>query len=100
MSRALRLRSRERIAMQAKDRNTIALSGFVLDLEQLELCDASGTTVALRPQPIAVLLFLAGNANRMVTKDELLRAVWPDVMVTDDSLVQCIKEIRPALHDA
>jgi DNA-binding winged helix-turn-helix (wHTH) protein len=85
--------------MQANDRHTIALSGFVLDLEQLELRDPSGTTVALRPQAIAVLLFLARNASRMVTRDELMRAVWPDVIVTDDSLVQCIKEIRRALHD-
>ncbi len=85
--------------MQAKDPNTLALSGFVLDLEQLELRDPSGTTVALRPQAIAVLLFLARNASRMVTRDELMRAVWPDVIVTDDSLVQCIKEIRRALQD-
>src|SRR5262245_22750628 len=99
MSRVRRLRSRERIAMQAKDRNTIALSELLLDLEQLELRDASGTTVALRPQAIAVLVFLARNANRIVTKDELMRAVWPNVIVTDDSLVQCIKEIRRALHD-
>src|SRR5262245_43796050 len=99
MSRALRLRSRERIAMQAKDRNTIALSGFVLDLEQQELRDASGRMVALRPQAIAVLVSLARNASRMVTRDELMRAVWPDVIVTYDSLVQCIKKIRRALQD-
>lgn len=33
----------------------------------------------------------------MVGKDELLAAVWPDAVVTEDSLVQCVKEIRQAL---
>lgn len=33
----------------------------------------------------------------MVSKDELLLALWPDVTVTDDSLVQCVHEVRQAL---
>ena len=48
----------------------------------------------LRPQSFAVLRHLAGNPGRLVTKDELTAAVWPEVAVTDDSLVQCIHEIR------
>ncbi len=77
----------------------VALPGFVFDLAQLELREASGARIALRPQTVQVLNCLARRADRVVTKDELMRAVWPDVFVTDDSLVQCIKELRRALGD-
>lgn len=46
-----------------------------------------------------MLRFLAENPNRLVTKDELIQAVWPGIAVTDDSIVQCIHEIRRAFHD-
>ena len=51
----------------------------------------------LRPRTAAVLAHLARHADCMVGKDELLSAAWPDVIVTEDSLVQCVKEIRAAL---
>jgi TolB-like protein/DNA-binding winged helix-turn-helix (wHTH) protein/rhodanese-related sulfurtransferase len=53
----------------------------------------------LRPQCFAVLRFLLRNPSRLVTKDELMAAVWPGTVVTDDSLVQCVHEIRRALGD-
>jgi DNA-binding winged helix-turn-helix (wHTH) protein len=77
----------------------LALPGFVFDLEHLELRDAAGAPVALRPRTLAVLNCLVRKANHVVTKDELMRAVWPDVVVTDDSLMQCIGELRRALKD-
>ena len=79
--------------------NKIALPGFVFDIERWELREASGARVALRPQTFAVLSCLARLADQVVTKDELMRAVWPDLVVTDDSLVQCIKDLRKALKD-
>ena len=77
----------------------IALPGFELDLAQMLLRDAAGSEVRLRPQAFAVLQFLARHAGRVVTKDELMQSVWAGTVVTDDSLVQCIKEIRLAPHD-
>ncbi len=47
-----------------------------------------------------MLRHLATNAGRVVTKDELLEANWPGVTVTEDSLTQCISEIRRVLGDA
>src|SRR5262245_5592421 len=55
--------------------------------------------VPLRPKSFDVLLYLARNQGRLVTKDELFDHVWADVVVTDNSLVQCIKEVRQALGD-
>ena len=57
-------------------------------------------TVRLRPRTYDVLLHLVRNAGRLITKQELIDVVWKDVAVTDDSLVQCLMEIRRALGDA
>ena len=59
-----------------------------------------GRTVRLRPRTAALLSHLVQHSDRAVGKDELLHAVWPDVVVTEDSLVQCVKEIRQALGEA
>ena len=56
-----------------------------------------GRTVRLRPRTAALLAHLVRNSDRVVAKDELLQTIWPDVIVTEDSLVQCVKEIRQAL---
>ncbi|MEH7866350.1 winged helix-turn-helix domain-containing protein [Rhizobium laguerreae] len=71
----------------------------VVDLEGETLRLENGDAIALRPQAFAVLRHLVQNANRLVSKAELLEAVWGGAAVTDDSLVQCIHEIRRALGD-
>lgn len=77
----------------------ITIPGFQLDLAQALVRDAGGQEVRLRPQSFDVLHLLALNADRVVTKEELMQSVWTGTVVTDDSLVQCIKEIRLALND-
>ena len=51
----------------------------------------------LRPQSNQVLEILEENRGDVVSKETLMARVWPDVHVTDDSLVQCIADIRRAL---
>jgi TolB-like protein len=76
------------------------LAGLTLDLRREELREATGTRIELRNRSFVVLRHLATNAGRVVTKDELLEVNWPGVTVTEDSLTQCISEIRRALGDA
>ncbi|WP_179214200.1 winged helix-turn-helix domain-containing protein, partial [Paraburkholderia caledonica] len=45
------------------------------------------------------LTYVAQHPDRLLERDELIQAVWRDVIVTDDSLVQCISELRSALGD-
>ena len=86
--------------MQTEEQaRTMFLNGFMFDPRQRELTDAGGDPVPMRPQTLAVLDCLARHAERVVPKDELMRTVWPQVVVTDDSLVQCITELRKALRD-
>lgn len=60
---------------------------------------ADGVDVELRPKSFDVLRLLVQNAGRLVSKDEMARVVWPNVVATDDSLVQCISDVRKALGD-
>lgn len=58
---------------------------------------ADGVEIPLRPKTFALLSYLVGNPGRLVSKDELIRAVWRGGMVTDDVLVQSVGELRRAL---
>ncbi|MBC7938651.1 MAG: winged helix-turn-helix domain-containing protein [Chitinophagaceae bacterium] len=78
----------------------VALADCVIDLGQETLLDARGREIELRPQAYQVLRHLALNAGRLVSKDELMAAVWPGAVVTDDSLVQAIGDVRRALGEA
>jgi DNA-binding winged helix-turn-helix (wHTH) protein len=71
---------------------------FALDLTRG--CLRSGDKdIDLRPKAFEVLRHLVENAGRLVAKRELHEAVWPKVEVGDDSLVQCIRELRQKLGD-
>jgi TolB-like protein/Flp pilus assembly protein TadD len=60
-------------------------------------CD--GAVVSLRPKSFDVLVYLVQHPGRLVPKAELIDNVWQNVNVTENSLVQCIMEIRQALLD-
>src|SRR5262245_50466731 len=55
--------------------------------------------IALRPKTFAVLRFLVERAGQLVTKEELLDAVWPDTAVSDVVPIVCVRELRQALGD-
>jgi TolB-like protein/DNA-binding winged helix-turn-helix (wHTH) protein/Tfp pilus assembly protein PilF len=78
----------------------LKLAGFTIDFERRLLLDHQDRPVELRPQAYEVLRVLALNAGRLVIKEELFASVWSGVVVTDDSLVQAISDIRHALGEA
>jgi DNA-binding winged helix-turn-helix (wHTH) protein/tetratricopeptide (TPR) repeat protein len=57
-----------------------------------------GGAVAFEPKTYDVLLYLVANAGRVVTKEELLKAVWPDSFVEDSNLTQHVFRLRKALR--
>jgi predicted ATPase/DNA-binding winged helix-turn-helix (wHTH) protein len=59
----------------------------------------AGEEVKLRPKVYETLKYLVEHPGRLIGKQELMQAVWPDAFVTDDSLVQCTLELRRALDD-
>lgn len=79
--------------------HTLRLGSQRYDMTQQQLLDGQGQPCSLRHQSLQVLHELAAQANKVISKDELFRKVWRDVHVTDDSLVQCVADIRRALQD-
>ncbi len=80
------------------DAKRLRFERYVLDLDRGCLL-LDNSELALRPKTFAVLKFLVENAGRLVSKDDLITAVWSDVTVTDDTLVQSIGELRRALRE-
>lgn len=71
---------------------------FEVDLSIAILKGPEGD-LTLRPKTFDTLLYLLENPGRLVTKSELMDAIWPNTSVIDDALVQSIGEIRRALKD-
>jgi len=73
--------------------------GYRLDMVRRQLVDPDGTPVQLMPKAIETLVHLVLNAGQTVTKDELLRSVWPDTVVEENNLTQNISALRRALGE-
>lgn len=82
----------------ADDGVALSFGPFVLDRRRGQLISA-GTPVPLRPKTWSVLVYLAERPGALVSRDELLDAVWPGVAVTPDTLTKSISELRIALGD-
>src|SRR5271156_377732 len=76
--------------------NLYQFGEFVLDPVRRTLSRAD-SPVSLTPKAFDVLLFLVQNPNRVVTKEELLQAVWGDTIVEEGNLTQYISHLRKAL---
>jgi len=78
--------------------NLYRFGEFVLDPGRHRLSRAD-SLVSLTPKAFDVLLFLARNPYRLVTKEELLQAAWGDTFVEEGNLTQHISHLRKALGD-
>lgn len=65
----------------------------------LNQLSAAGRTVKLEPKAMSVLAYLADRPGQVVSREALLSAVWPGVVVGDDSLTQVVIKLRKALGD-
>ncbi|HKM64780.1 MAG TPA: winged helix-turn-helix domain-containing protein [Acidisphaera sp.] len=73
------------------------LRDAVADFRAAVIRTRSGVTVRLQPRLANVLRHLAAHAGSVVTKDALLDACWPGVVVTENSLTECVSALRRAL---
>src|SRR5262249_52062108 len=87
--------------MHQPDRNALKMlqfEGYTLDIVRNAL-RAADREIALRPKSFELLRYLVENPDRLVTKEELLKAVWPNVAVADEALTHCVSEVRQAIGD-
>ncbi|NBD95119.1 MAG: tetratricopeptide repeat protein [Gammaproteobacteria bacterium] len=81
------------------DHRTITFGDYVVDLDS-GMVFRGDREIQLRPKSFAVLTYLAERPGQLVSKDELMTAIWDGVVVTDGALTQCILDIRRALGDS
>src|SRR5262249_15493251 len=71
-----------------------------IDIDESRGClRRAGKEQYLRPKAFQLLLFLLERRHRLVSKDELIEGIWGTTAVTDDALVQVIREVRRVLGD-
>jgi TolB-like protein/Tfp pilus assembly protein PilF len=86
------------LAAEGAGTNVIRFDDYELDLSHFELRKAGGR-VPVEPQVFDLLVFLARNAGRTVTKEEIFSEIWGDRIVSDAALSSQIKAARRALGD-
>jgi predicted ATPase/class 3 adenylate cyclase/DNA-binding winged helix-turn-helix (wHTH) protein len=84
---------------KAERRAAYRFDRFTLDLDRGTLLTSGGAELPLRPKAFALLQLFVENAGRLLDRDTIMQAIWPDVFVTDDSITQCVGDIRRALGD-
>lgn len=80
-------------------RTVLHVAGHALDTARGCLRGPEGAEVPLAPKPFDLLVLLARNQGRTLSKEALLDAVWPGVHVTEDSLFHAVREARRAIGD-
>jgi len=81
-----------------REPTTYCFAGYEFDEPRGEL-RREGRRVEILPKPFAVLHYLVRNRDRLVPKNELLDALWPEITVSDSALSSAIKQIRHVLCD-
>ena len=77
----------------------LRLGSVTFHTKSARLVQENGHDVILRRQSAQVLEFLVRHVGEIVSRDALIDEVWPDISVTEDSLTQCVSDIRRALGD-
>jgi DNA-binding winged helix-turn-helix (wHTH) protein len=85
--------------MVSEDPAAYEFADFYLDPAHRQLL-RSGEPVPLTPKVFDTLLYLVEHRHAALEKDELLKALWPDVVVEENNLGQAISKLRAALGEA
>jgi DNA-binding winged helix-turn-helix (wHTH) protein/tetratricopeptide (TPR) repeat protein len=72
--------------------------GFVLNLARGALMRAD-REISLRPRSFELLRLLVDNAGRLLDRQTINAAVWPETVTTDENIAQCVRDVRHAIDD-
>jgi DNA-binding winged helix-turn-helix (wHTH) protein len=70
---------------------------FTLNVQRRALLAGDGRELPLRPKSFALLRLLVENAGSLMSQEAIMEALWSNVHVTENSICQCVREIRNAL---
>ena len=83
----------------AKPRSAHYFDRFVLDVARGVLLTTDGRQVPLRPKSFAMLKLFVENTGLLLDHDCIMQAVWPGLIIANEGIVQCVRDIRRALGD-
>lgn len=78
---------------------TYAFGRYLLSPNARRLEDADGRVIVLRGKGFELLLYLVQHAGQLVTKEQLLQAIWPGKVVEENNLNQAVSALRQAIGD-
>lgn len=78
---------------------SVKLGDSVYTLARGELFDSEGKLLAMRAKSASLMALLLREHGRIFSKDEIAREIWPGVIASDESISQCVSEIRRVLKD-
>src|ERR1700740_3601698 len=82
------------------ERKCLVFSFADVEVREREFCLVrNGEALPVEPKAFRVLLFLLRNPHKLITKEELLDAVWGDTAVSENSLTRSIALLRRLLAD-
>jgi len=82
---------------EVKNQTDYRFGGLSYSTDRKYLVDTNGEPISLRPKSLEVFRYLAAHKDSVVSRQAIVDSVWHDVHVTEDSLTQCIGEIRKCL---
>ena len=85
--------------MSAQTAEICEFYGYRLDFVRRQLLDPAGAPVPLMPKAVETLVYLVLHAGQTVSKEELLRAAWPNAVVEENNLTQNISALRRAFGE-
>jgi len=78
---------------------SVKLGDSVYTLARGELFGSDGELLAMRAKSASLMALLLREQGRIFSKDEIAKEIWPDVIASDESISQCVSEIRRVLED-
>ncbi len=86
------------VSTSSATHRTYTFGEFTLDIDRGALLRAN-RDIKLRPKSFEVLRYLVERPGLLISRDELLDAIWGQTIVTEDAVTQCLRDIRRALRD-
>src|SRR5690349_3373530 len=84
--------------MDRQKHRIFRLDGVEIDTSRMSI-NRAGESQHLRQKTFQVLIYLLENRPRVISKNELVDQIWSGAAVTDNTLEQCLAEIRKVLRD-
>lgn len=83
---------------QSSEKEIVQCDPWSIDVERGILRDGKGAEIRLEPRLSKLISVLMNHSGTFVTRRDLIDAVWPDAVVTEQSLTRAVSDLRKFLR--